>query len=174
MAASKDSLVRVLGSKNRLAITLPWHTLYCSFMFADMASARENRDIISPLERSSMVTRLLLASVMATPPSPISSGLQFFLLTIGWFIVGRTDDSHFIAAVGVGQTHLDFFVTGAGDILADIVRADGHLAVAAVDKHRQLYGARAAEVDKGVHGSADAAAGVKNIIDEHHGLVINM
>src|SRR4030042_1139962 len=98
MAASKDSLVLVLGSKNRLAITLPWHTLYCSFMFADMASARENRDIISPLDRSSMVTRLLLARVLATPPSPISSGLQPFLLAIGKFTVGRTDE--------IGRAHV--------------------------------------------------------------------
>ena len=67
MAVSKESRVRVLGSKNRLAMTLPLHNPDCSFIFSDISSARENSASISPLDKSSMVTRLLFASAIIPP-----------------------------------------------------------------------------------------------------------
>src|SRR4030042_1961835 len=100
MAASKDSLVRVLGSKNRLAIILPRQRLYCPGMLSAISSARENKAIISPLERSSMVTRFLFFRLMVNSPSPVSPGPQLFLQDFTCSGAVGIYDSHLIAAVG--------------------------------------------------------------------------
>jgi hypothetical protein len=65
MAVSKDSRVLVLGSKNRLAMIFPWHTPDWPFIESDISSARQNSASISPLDKSSMVTKLLFARLMA-------------------------------------------------------------------------------------------------------------
>ena len=54
-----------------------------------------------------------------------------------------------------------------------MVGADGQLPVAAVDQHGQPHDARAAEVDDGVQGGADGAAGVEDVVDQHHGLAVD-
>ena len=41
--------------------------------------------------------------------------------------------------------------------------------MAAVDEHRQLHGARAAEFGERVEGGADRASGEQHVVDEDHG-----
>src|SRR6267142_4507409 len=55
-----------------------------------------------------------------------------------------------------------------GQVLADIVGADGQLAMAAVDENGQADDARAAEVHQGVHGGADRPAREEHVVDEDH------
>jgi len=64
IAASNDNRVLVLGSKNRLAMILPWHTLDCSLIDSDISSAKEKTASISRFEKSSMVIRLLFAKLI--------------------------------------------------------------------------------------------------------------
>src|SRR4030065_1920407 len=102
-------------------------------MAADISSARENRANVSPLVRSSMVTRSLLARDMGAP-------LEFFRLlrlVVSRPVVGWADDSDVIDAVGLDQADLNLLVPGAGYVLADVVCPYRHLAVAAVNKDRQ-------------------------------------
>ncbi len=56
---------------------------------------------------------------------------------------------------------------GAGSDL----RADGQLAAAAIDQHRQIDARRTAEVEQLVHRCADGATGVQHVVDEQHGLI---
>jgi hypothetical protein len=43
-----------------------------------------------------------------------------------------------------------------------------------IDEHGKLDGCRPAEVDQGVHGGANRAPGVKNVVDEHDGPVFDI
>src|SRR5437764_12137791 len=54
---------------------------------------------------------------------------------------------------------VDRLVPAGRQVLADVVRTDGQLAVAAVDHHRQLHRPRAAVGVESVHGGADGAPG---------------
>src|SRR5688572_11091302 len=64
------------------------------------------------------------------------------------------------------EAHVDDLVLRSGDVLANIVGADGQLAVAAIDEHRQLDQARAPEIDERIEGGAHRTAGIEDVIDE--------
>ena len=49
---------------------------------------------------------------------------------------------------------------------ADILRFDGHFAMAAIDEHAKGNALRSAEVEQAVHGGANGAAGVEHVVDE--------
>src|SRR6185436_8385663 len=68
-------------------------------------------------------------------------------------------DHDAVDAVVLAQHHGHGFPAARGEILADIVRADGQLAVAPVHQHRQPDDARPAQVHEGIHGGADGPAG---------------
>jgi hypothetical protein len=72
-------------------------------------------------------------------------------------------------AVDLGQPHLDLLRARGRHVLADEVRADGQLAVAAVDQHRELDPGRAAEVAEGVQGGPDGPAGVQDVVYQDDG-----
>ena len=59
---------------------------------------------------------------------------------------------------------------GRRHVLADKIRADWQLPVAAVDEYGELDGLRTAHVDDGIESSANRAARVEHIVDEHDGL----
>ena len=59
------------------------------------------------------------------------------------------------------------------EVLADEVGADRQLAVAAVDQHGELDGARPADVVQGVERGPDRAPGEEHVVDEHHDLVVD-
>ena len=75
--------------------------------------------------------------------------------------------------VGFLEPDADLLGGGGGQVLADVVGADGQFPVAAVDQHGEADDARAAEVDDGVQGGADGAAGVEDVVDQHHDLVVD-
>ena len=65
--------------------------------------------------------------------------------------------------------HLYFFGNKGVNGLSGVVGLYGEFAVeAAVDQHTERYFGRAAEIEQGIEGSADGAAGVQHIIDQHH------
>jgi hypothetical protein len=107
---------------------------------------------------------------MVTSPFTDITGVH---LTGGGLII-EIDDGYLVDAIGFGQADLDIFVAGAGDVLADVIGADGHLAMPAIDEDSQLYGAGSAEVDEGVHGGADTAAGIENVINKHDRLIVDI
>ncbi len=75
--------------------------------------------------------------------------------------------------VGFGEPDPDLLGGGGGEVLADVVRADGQFPVAAVDQHRKADDARAAEVDDRVEGGPDGPAGVQDVVNQHHNLVVD-
>ena len=87
---------------------------------------------------------------------------------------GLDDDFVVVAsAVDLGKVHAHLFGGGGGQVLADVVGADGKFAVAAVNQHGQADDARAAQVGDGVQGGADGAPGVQHVVDQHHDLVVD-
>ncbi len=54
----------------------------------------------------------------------------------------------------------DKLAVRGGDVLADVVGADGQLSVASVDQHRELYRARAAAAEHRFNGGSGRAPGV--------------
>src|SRR4029077_8935117 len=77
------------------------------------------------------------------------------------------NDHRLVDAVFLGDQNLDPFGVRGGDVLADVVGADGQLAVAAVDQDRQLNRPRPTEVHQGIHRSARGPAVVDDVVDEH-------
>src|ERR1700694_1698715 len=63
---------------------------------------------------------------------------------------------------------IDQFVPSSWEVLADIVRADGQLSVAAVDHDRQLGGPGSPVVPKGVEGGAHCSAREEHVIHDDH------
>src|SRR5580704_9469376 len=66
-----------------------------------------------------------------------------------FFLAGN--DHRLVDAVVFDDEDLDPLRVRGGDVLAHIVRADGQLAMSAVDEHRQLDGLGAPEVHQRVH-----------------------
>src|SRR5690606_9051277 len=61
---------------------------------------------------------------------------------------------------------LDRLPQRRGEVLADVVGADGQFAVAAVDEDGELHRARAPDVVQRVEGGADGPAGEEHVVDE--------
>ena len=77
------------------------------------------------------------------------------------------DEQHAVDLVDLDELDLDALAARGGQVLADVVGADGQLAVAAVGEHGELHARRAAVVEEGVDRGADRAAGVEDVVDEH-------
>src|ERR1700730_1686218 len=67
------------------------------------------------------------------------------------------------------QADLDPLALRGGHVLAHVGRADRELPVPTVDQHRELYGARAPELDQGLHRGAGGAAVVDHVVDQDDG-----
>src|SRR4051795_3147341 len=81
-------------------------------------------------------------------------------------LLGHEQDA--IDLVYLDELDLDALVAGGGQVLADVVRTDRELAVAAVGEDGQLHALRAAVAEERVDRRADRAAGVEDVVDEHH------
>src|SRR5881275_3036227 len=79
------------------------------------------------------------------------------------------DDQDAVDFVHLDELDLDALVAGGGQVLADVIRADGELSVAAVGKHGQLHALRPAIAEERVDGRADRAAGVEDVVHEDAG-----
>ena len=71
------------------------------------------------------------------------------------------------------EPHLDALLERGRQVLADVVGLDRQLAVAAIDQHDQLDGARPAEVDERVERGADRAPGVEHVVDQQDATVVD-
>src|SRR5690242_4556155 len=80
-------------------------------------------------------------------------------------LLGHEQDS--IDLVHLDELDLDAFVAGGGQVLADVIRADGELSVAAVGEDGQLHALGPAVAEERIDRRADRAAGVEDVVDEH-------
>src|SRR5213082_2352480 len=92
-----------------------------------------------------------LASITSGPPRAVISTSRGRLrpssprtCTRSRMINGRrAQDAHTVLTVDLGDSDLDPLPQRGGDVLADVIRPDGKLAMSAVDQHRQLDRGRA-------------------------------
>ena len=85
-------------------------------------------------------------------------------------LLGSGYEHDLVDLVHLDELHLDAFGSGRGQVLADVIGADGQLAVAAVAEDRELDGRRAAVVEQRLDGRADRATRVEDVVDEDAGL----
>jgi hypothetical protein len=77
------------------------------------------------------------------------------------------DQQDAVDLVHLDELDLDALVSGGREVLADVVRADRELAVAAVGEHGQLHALGTAVAEERVDRGPDRAAGVEHVVDEH-------
>src|SRR5512132_703523 len=82
-------------------------------------------------------------------------------------LLGHEQDA--VDFVHLDELDLDALIAGGWQVLADVIRADGKLAVAAVGEDGQLHALGAAVAEQRVDSRADRAARVEDVVDEHHG-----
>jgi hypothetical protein len=82
-------------------------------------------------------------------------------------LLGQQQDA--IDFVHFDELDLDALVARGRKVLADVVRSNGELAVAAVGEYGQLDALWPAVAEKRVDRRADRAAGVEDVVDEHDG-----
>lgn len=71
--------------------------------------------------------------------------------------------------IGFLEADVDALVACGREVATHVVRADGEFAVAAVHENGELNAVGSAEGSDGVHGGADAAAGVEDVVGEDDG-----
>src|SRR5205823_15031449 len=76
------------------------------------------------------------------------------------------DEQDAVDLVHLEELHLDALLAGSRKVLADVVGTDRQLAVAAVGKYGELDARGAAVVEQRLHGRADRAARVEDVVDE--------
>src|SRR5262245_12939111 len=118
-----------------------------------MEAAVSMSSVMSPGSSARMLKRSLRVQAI--------SGLLRFL------------DDHAVLSVVLAQTHGHALPSRGGQVLADVVGANGQLPVAAVDEHGELHHLGAAEVDHGVERGADRASGEEDIVHEDDALVLD-
>src|ERR1043166_5742386 len=73
----------------------------------------------------------------------------------------------------LGDENLDPLRVRRGHVLADVVRPDRQLTMAAVDKHRELDRPRPAEVHQRVHRGPRRPSVVDHVVDQHDDLAVD-
>src|ERR1700674_1735244 len=81
------------------------------------------------------------------------------------------DDTLFL--VDFAKADLNNFRVAGLNAAADVLGLDGHFTVAAFDQDAEGNALRPAEIKKAVHGGADGAAGIKDVIDQDEVHVID-
>ena len=81
----------------------------------------------------------------------------------------RLGDRHFVDPVDLLEADVDPLLARGRQVLADVVGAEGQLAVAAVAEDGELDPARAAVVEERLDRGADGAAGEEDVVDEDDG-----
>ena len=108
----------------------------------------------------------------AGPPSASSRGRAapcFFAARLRVQLARRPlAQHHAVLAVLLLEQHLHHLLARGGEGAAHVVGADGQLAMAAVHEHGQLDARGPAEVDELVEGAAHGAAGVEDVVHQHH------
>jgi hypothetical protein len=81
-------------------------------------------------------------------------------------LIDAVDEDDALFLINFDEANLDDFAVAGLNGAADVLSFDGHFAVAAIDEHAQRDALGAAEVKQAVHGGANGAAGVKDVVDE--------
>jgi hypothetical protein len=82
-------------------------------------------------------------------------------------LLWRWNEQDAVDLVHLDELDLDALVARGREVLADVVRADGELAVATVGEHRQLHALGPAVAEERIDRRPDRAAGVEDVVDEH-------
>ena len=82
------------------------------------------------------------------------------------FLLWSWDEHDLVDLVHLDELHLHALAACGGQVLADVVGADGQLAVAAVAEDGEPDGAGPAVVEQRLDRRADRAAGVEDVVDE--------
>src|SRR5215470_2368732 len=110
--------------------------------------------------KDAAVSRMATISSLATPSSPSRCRC------VNAMAPPSTLDHDLVHAVGLREVHGDALAAGCGEVLADIVGANGKLAMPAVDQDGELDRLRAAEVHERIHGGARGAAREQHVVDQ--------
>src|SRR5215218_9122344 len=129
---------------------------------ASKLRARASRRSTSSRERSRIETRWRRGGAAGGSCSRTSR-----MSAIAMFLLGGGDQQDAVDLVDLHELHLDALTARRGQVLADVVGADGQLAVAAISEHGELDAFGAAEVEQGLDCGADRSAGVEDVVDEH-------
>lgn len=76
------------------------------------------------------------------------------------------DENDALFLIDFAETHFDDFRVAGLHGAADELGFNGHFAMAAVNEHAERNALRAAEIEKAVHGGANGASGVEDVVDE--------
>src|SRR6185369_17858231 len=115
------------------------------------------------MSRRPTSAKLSARSRIASIASRSTSSMLIRLFTIGSSCDGLRGlgfgDRHLVDPVDLLQPHVDPLLAGGGQVLADVIGAEGELAVAAVAEDGELHPLRAAVVEERLDRGADRAAG---------------
>src|SRR5438309_3062719 len=121
----------------------------------------------------------VMAVLKTTSPSPATSAPRAAPTnarpsssTSAAWRLSDCNNHRLVDTVFLGDEHLDALRVGCGHVLADVIRTDRQLAVAAIDQHRQLDRPRPAEVHERVHRGAGSTAVVDDVVHQHDHLAI--
>src|SRR5437667_10103033 len=81
-------------------------------------------------------------------------------------------DDDTVFTVVLAQAHGHALAAGGRQVLADVIGADGQLAVTPVDQDRELHRLRAAEIDDGVERGTDRPSGEQHVVHQDDGLAL--
>src|SRR5580704_10615499 len=109
-----------------------------------------------------------MRSISASPRSSIET--TSYLGNLAMLL--RFANQHAVETVDFGKFHEHTLTLGGRDILADVVRANRNLALAAIDQHRELNRFGPAQIGYRAERGAHGAAGVKHIVDEHDAFAV--
>ena len=171
-ATSKDVRVRVESSKNRLTTVRPRSV---GSFFTDRSDSRLISSAVSRMSTASSRDRSAAESrcrVTAGPPVSRRVGRRAGRRRGTAGGRGGLPDEHRVPAVHLLEQDVHHLRPGSRDVLADVVGADGQLAVSAVDEHRQLDDPRPAVLGQRVKRRPNRAAGEQHVVDEDDDRVV--
>jgi hypothetical protein len=81
-------------------------------------------------------------------------------------LLDAVDKHDALFLVDLAEPHFDNFAGAGLHAAADVLCFDGHFAMAALDKNAERDAPGAPEVEKAVHGGADRAAGIEDVVNQ--------
>src|SRR5919201_7130752 len=133
------------------------------------------RAVASNRSRSSRVTSLIEMKCRRGGGAGGRRSSRMTLISpIVGFLLRVRDQQDSVDLVHLDELHLDALVAGGREVLANVVRPDGELAVAAVDEDGELDPVGAAVVEERLDRRADRPAGVEDVVDEDNRLAFQV
>src|SRR5438445_6191324 len=153
--SSKLIRVRVEGSTKRLTTVLPRSA--GTFLIARSPTALKARAVSSTVRISSGVRDSISSKCFRVQLT--TKSLEHFSFSF---------EHDLIHPSRFGEMNAHVFVASSGQIFADEIGSDRQFTMAAIDQDSQLNTYGPAEVIQRIHGCADGASAVKDIIHQHH------